>query len=197
MANRAGKTQRQTGVFTIEFALVATIIALFMVFISDVVAKQTMQGHLQRLSYSGVNVIKERTQLYDGAGVATPDQADQIYKILHDSMTRTMSGFKFESFGMTLEQVLLKDIENCSDNDMKDNACLEVAGDSVSYKRGSQGCPPNSSLDTKSGLFLKTSWGNPVSLFQVTLCYQTDNWFGNLVGSDFTMVKASSLMMRR
>jgi tight adherence protein F len=34
-------------------------------------------------------------------------------------------------------------------------------------------------------------------LYRVTLCYETDNWAGELFETDFTTVQSSSVMMGR
>ena len=181
---------RQTGVFTIEFALVASIIAMFLVFISDVVGKQSMHGHLQRLSYSGVNVIKERTQLYtpelypDEYVEISNIQAKQLFQLLQNSMQRTMSGFNSSAFGMHLEQVLFED------NDLNKPVPTPV-------KQRGMACVPKQKLESMSDLFLETSWENAAPLYRVTLCYKSDNWFGSLVDTEFTTVSASSIMIGR
>ena len=179
---------RQTknkGVFTVEFALVASVIALFLVFISDAIIKQNVHGHIQRMSYSGVNIIKERTQLYSGSAEIEDSQADDLFRLLQNSMKRTMSGFRPGSFGMHLEQVLFID----SDLEQPDP-------DIQPFSRGLV-CVPSESLASMTDLFFKTSWDRPATLYRVTLCYDTDNWFGALVGTDYTMVSASSVMIGR
>ena len=181
---------RQSGVFTVEFALVASIIALFLVFISDVVTKQSMHGHLQRLSYSGVNVIKERTQLYtpelypDEYVKISNIQTQQLFRLLQNSMQRTMSGFNPGAFGMYLEQVLFED------NDLSKPVPTVV-------NQPGMACTPRQKLESMTDLFLETSWGNAAPLYRVTLCYKSDNWFGALVDTEFTTVSASSIMIGR
>lgn len=182
---------RQQGVFIVEFALIAMFITTFLVFVSDMTASQTMHGQLQRLSYSGVNIIKERTQLYGGSGRMTADQAGQLFGVLKNSLTRTMNGFEPDRFGMHVEQLIFNDAGNCNETGDDDDCGLE------SFSLGREGCLPALVLQNRNELFLKTSWGNPVTLYQVTLCYQGVNWYGNLVGKDFSRLQSSSLMMGR
>ncbi|AMO55933.1 hypothetical protein GZ77_07490 [Endozoicomonas montiporae] len=182
----------QRGVFTIEFALIASFIALVLVFISDMAARQTLQGHLQRLSYSGVNVIKERTQLYGStSGLMTHKQASQLFEILKRSMSRTISGFQADKIGLHIEQVMFNDAGNCSGN-QNDDACRLA-----SFSLGGSGCRSVIPVQNRTELFLKTSWGNPISLYQVTLCYEAPNWYGNVIGDDFSKLQSTAFMMGR
>lgn len=190
-----GFHRRQRGVFAVEFALVAAVIGLFLVFISDVVIKQNIQGNLQRLSYSGVNIIKERTQLYNVD--MDNDQFNELRNILISSITRTMGGFEDEMFGIYLEQVVLLDKEACKENTIAD--CYNVG-----YSHGKKGskikdrCQPATPLKDMHGLYFTTNLNTPPTFYQVTLCYQTADWFGNYVGVDYNgLVRVSSVMMGR
>ena len=191
MKQRTKSLDKQSGVFLTEFAVVASVMALFMVFISDMVSKQTIQGHLQRLSYSGVNVIKERTQLYELEfdEKNSPNQAQDLYEVLSASMKRTMSGFDNKKFGMYLEQLQLVENENNED----------VPALKQEHSKGMQ-CRPatgQSLTELDNSLFVETSWGRRATLYQVTLCYEGDNWYGDLVDETFTTVRASSIMLGR
>ena len=188
-APQMGNKKKQQGVFTIEFALVASTIALFLMFLSDIVVKENTLGYLQRLSYSGVNVIKERTQLYDKSGDIEPEQVNQLFTLLKNSMQRNMSGFESSLFGMHLEQVVFTD-EGCS----SDGVCLKTA--SEPWIRGDN-CSPEKSLSSKTELHFKTSWGRDPTFYQVTLCYEGQNWYGELIGEDFSSLRATSVMMGR
>lgn len=55
---------KQRGIFSIEFAIVGICFSLLLAFSGDVIIKLSIKGKLDRLSYSLVNVLKERTQLY-------------------------------------------------------------------------------------------------------------------------------------
>ncbi|MFK0570902.1 tight adherence pilus pseudopilin TadF [Endozoicomonas sp.] len=182
--------QKQQGVFAVEFALVGSIIALFLMFLSDIVVKENTLGHLQRLSYSGVNVIKERTQLYDESGEIVDKQVTQLYTLLSNSLRRTMSSFEPGSFGMHLEQVIFTDAD-CEGS----SPCLKE--DANEFHKGLQGCASTSSLANMTELYLETSWGRAPTLYQVTLCYDGQNWYGDLIDKDFSLIRASSVMLGR
>lgn len=184
---RKNLRNRQQGVFMVEFALVASILALFLMFLSDIVVKENTLGHLQRLSYSGVNIIKERTQLYGRSEKATNTQFYQLFTLLKNSMKRNMSEFESDKFNMHLEQELL----NCNGS----GVCVQVS-QSPLFSDG--GCTPEKSLrDKKRELYFKTSRGRPPALYQVTLCYEGQNWYGDLIGKDFSKLRATSVMMGR
>ncbi|MCL6271464.1 hypothetical protein M3P05_16200 [Sansalvadorimonas sp. 2012CJ34-2] len=189
---KAGRT-RQKGVFTIELALVGSVIILFLAFISDMVGKQALEGQLQRLSYSAASIIKERTQLYSTSASeidALDDvQVNQLYRIVRDSMGRTNGDFKETSLGMRLEQ--LKYHYDSTSKTVKPAPL-------VSYARGLQGCQPELDLSSHSSdLKVGTSDQSGATLYQVTLCYQGNNWFGSMVGEDYSTVRAYSIMIGR
>ncbi len=167
----------------VEFAMIASVIALCLIFVTDMVGKQTLQGHLQRLSYSATNVIKERTQLYNKSTTISGTQVDKIYSLVTQSMARTMRGFDETLLGLHLEQQAFDDTE--------DQNPLPA----TTFTRGT--CTPVKALSTMSTLFLDTSWQRRATLYQVTLCYQDSNSFGALVGLDFSTVQASSIMLGR
>ena len=179
---------KQQGVFIIEFAIVASAIALFLVFISDVVIKQNTHGHLQRLSYSGVSIIKERTRLYRDSDTdevideINREQGQELFDLMKGSIERT-SGLDPDFLAMHLEQVVFSD--DGIDQQPTFNYSNTVA------------CIPDDSLASMDELFFTSSRGNAISLYRVTLCYEGDNWFGNLVDTHFTTVSASSIMIGR
>ncbi len=184
--------KNQKGVFTIELALVGSVIAVFLAFISDVVAMQTMQGHLQRLSFSGASIIKERTQLYDGSETIDAKQVNKITSILNGSLTRTMSGFDPQNLGVVYEQVQFKV------NDKKELEARPLS-DGVPFSNGGlQSCKPERPLPSLAdALAVKTEADTGITLYQVTLCYKGSNWFGSLVGEDYSTVRVSSIMVGR
>ena len=182
----------QAGVFILELALVASVITLFLVFASDMVGKQTLQGHLQRLSYSAVNIIKERNQLYEQSDELNDAQVDQVKKIISQSMKRTMSSFDPNALGMHVEQLHLGTVEHQFARD------ITIGNDDDGIGGGSSlACRPAKHLKEMTELHLETSWGRQATLYQVTLCYKGDNWFGSVVGEDYSTVKTSSIMLGR
>ena len=186
------RKRHQTGVFAVELALVGLFMATIMAFVSDMAGKQTLQGHLQRLSYSAVNIIKERTQLYGGSDAINSGQIDALYDIVSNSMSRSMAGFDKSNLGMMVE--LLK-----YDSDWSLDKNPNGKKDTTISKGYS--CPINASsqLDSLSQLHFESNWGNIPPIYQVILCYKDNNWFGKAIGesSDYAVVMSHSIMLGR
>ncbi len=183
---------RQTGTFAIELALVGVFMAICMAFISDMAGKQTLQGHLQRLSYSAVNIIKERTQLYSGDSNITAGQVDALYEIVSNSMARGMSGFDEQNLGMVVEQLKY-------DSDWSLDTNPDAKTDTVIAKGFNCNLNSGSLLDSISQLHFDSNWGSIPAIYQVFLCYRDNNWFGHAIGedNDFVMVRSHSIMLGR
>ncbi|MGY0217813.1 tight adherence pilus pseudopilin TadF [Endozoicomonadaceae bacterium StTr2] len=181
------RMQYQSGNFLIEFALIASFMAMCMMFVTDMTIKQTIQGNLQRLSYSAVNVIKERTQLYNDSEVVSNQQVAQIYTLVSQSMERTMGDFDEDKLGMYLEQVRFQKVDG------KDKPVLN----NEPRSRGDVNCRPTRLLDDMDELFIDTSWGRKATLYRVSLCYEDDDRLSDFLGSEFTTVRANFIMLGR
>lgn len=177
----------QRGTFTIEFALVAVIFVFLLAFTSDIVINQSTKGRLDRLSYSIVNIIKERTQLYNDDDVIDSSQIDQMYSLIDQSLKRTMGSYDANQLGVYFEQQKF-------DSDEKAITPLQNIH---LFSRGQLACTPNSTLISKETLSPTTSWGRRAVLYKVTICYQGANWFGELVGKDYSLIRSSSIMLGR
>ncbi len=180
-------TERQRGTFTVEFALVGLIFSLMLVFTGDLVEKLAIHGKLDRMSFSAVSVIKERTQFTDRHEVLPlkQDEVEHLYQVILSSLSRTVNHFVASKFGMTIEE------QRFDSNDQP----LQM----TEYYPSTHGnrCNVGNKLSHLQSLSLKSSWGRRFTLYQVTLCYETDNWFGDLVGETFNHVSSSSLIMGR
>lgn len=180
--------RKQTGTFTIEFSIVAVIFAVYLAFTGDIVAKTSMVGKLDRLSFSAVSVIKERTQLYQKANVVdytmSSTEATEIYNVLKRSMERTTKSFSANDFGMLLEEQTY------------DDAGTRRA--LVKYDQGQNRCNVSQSLsDIEDNLSVTTTWGRKSTLYRVTLCYETENGVAGLLDNGFTTVTSSSVILGR
>ncbi len=172
------------GTFMVEFSIVGVILALALVFCADTVIKLTVKGKLDRMSYSGVSIIKERTQLFnDSSFIITKAQFDKSDKIIQNSLKRTMANFDSSKFGSLLE------VQTYQTNASMTPKAL------ITHKGGSLTCSPPDALDPD--LAVVTSWGRKTTLYRLTLCYDTDNWYGDLVGEDYKIVSSTSLMVGR
>lgn len=176
--------KKQAGVFTVELALVTVIILSFITFTSELILRQSIHGLLQNLSFSGVSLVKERTQLYDSNGAVTQDQVNDLFKLLSQSMSRSFSGFDQASFGITLEQItfLNRDIKK---------PVLAL------HKKGMH-CPSGRKrLVHESQLFFLSERGNPMPLYRLNLCYRKggSSFLSDLAGSP--KLSSSALMIGR
>lgn len=168
----------------LEFAIVAAFFSLFLVFCGDIVIKLSTQGKLDRLSFSAVSVLKERTQLFDADFTLTEAEADSLFTIIQNSLTRTIGSFEASQLGVRIEEQTYDD--------------ADLANALAVYNRGAQQCSVTETLgDIESNLAVITTWGRMSSLYRVTICYETDNWIGDLMDLDFTTVSSTSVMVGR
>nr|WP_275946185.1 tight adherence pilus pseudopilin TadF [Vibrio metschnikovii] len=179
---------KQHGNFMVEFAIVGVFFALLLIFSADLVVRLAYQGKLDRISYSAANIIKERTQLADAdqfdllPDTVSIDDEDMpkefflLYEIVLASLKRTTTNFDESKFGFHLH------IVNNNNN---------ISGP---YYRGGIVCKPSM---PPADLTFTTTFGRPATLYQVTLCYDTPNWYGNLIGEDFKRVSSRAVVMGR
>lgn len=174
----------RSGTFMVEFAIVGVAFALALAFCADTVIKMSVKGKLDRMSYSGVTIIKERTQLFNDSNFTiTQGQFTQADKIIQNSLKRTMTNFDSNKFGSLLEVQTYQ-----TNSAMTPNTLIKFKGAGLT-------CTPPNTLDPN--LAVVTSWGRKTTLYRLTLCYETENWYGELVGEDYKMVSSSSLMVGR
>ncbi|EJS83066.1 tight adherence pilus pseudopilin TadF [Pasteurella multocida] len=64
------------GAVTVEFIAMMMFLAFIFAFLSDVVVMRSTMGRLDNASYTLVNILRERLQLYAG----TADISDRDYK---------------------------------------------------------------------------------------------------------------------
>lgn len=172
------------GTFMVEFAIVGVAFGLVLAFCSDIVVQMTVKGKLDRMSFSGVSLIKERTQLFDDSNFTiTKSEFDKSDRILQNSLQRTMSNFDSNKYGSLLE------VQTYQTNSAMSAKPL------ITHRGGVLTCSPPDALDTS--LAVVTSWGRKTTLYRLTLCYDTENWFGDLIGKDYKRVSSTSLMVGR
>lgn len=174
---------KQRGNFTVEFAVVGVALSFMFVFSADVIIKLSIRGKLDRLSYSLVNVLKERTQLYDEDYVITQSEADTIFTIAQNSLRRMQQSYKDKNFGGVVEELTFRGIGN-------PNAPRR-------YNLGGYACPLAQTINEFDYLSVVTTWTRQATLYRVTLCYNTDNMFGSLVNESYMNVSSSSIMIGR
>ncbi len=194
--------QKQAGSFTVEFVMIATFFSLVLAFTGDIVDKLAMKGKLDRLSFSAVSLLKERTQFYsDCSGDSdcdpyklTQDDVNAIYQLLEGSLTRTTGSHAVHNLTALFEEQLYD----------QENSPLDV-GVYVPYTEEGEAtvinCEPHEDdglavIENKIGV--TTSWGRKARLYQVTLCYETGSWFGRVTGAEkLTHVSSTAVIIGR
>jgi len=186
--NKANLIPQQRGSFTVEFAVVGLLFATLLVFSSDVIIKISMKGKLDRLSFSAVSIIKERTQLYSNGNTVdytmTSSEVDSIYGVILTSMKRTTSSFDSAKFGMRFEEQTYTN--------------SGVANALVFFNSGLNVCQVSTNLSAiENDLAVTTTWGRKSTLYRVTLCYETVNGVVSMLDSGFTTIQSSSVLLGR
>ncbi|WP_434355698.1 pilus assembly protein TadF [Parasalinivibrio latis] len=177
---------KQRGVYSIEFSIIGLVMGVLLVFTFDVVVKQSVKGKLDRLSYSAVSLLKERTQLYNESDVISPSEIDQLSLIVTESLGRTWSNFEQSNFGIRFEQ-----------QKFVDGVAIVPVEDTHLFSRGDVGCTPEIALNELTHLSPETTFGRRATLYQITICYLSDNWIGELLSSNFRLVRSHSIMVGR
>lgn len=173
---------KEQGNFTIEFALVAVFFSFVLMFSIDLVAKISMKGKLDRMSFSSVNIIRERTQLFPDEGFEV-SEADfkSIDTIIKGSLKRTLQGFNEARYGSLLE---IQGFDQAG------------AAKAISiYKGGRYPCTQGKPFNQKLSFY--TSFHRKATLYRITLCYETSNFYGDLIGEDYKVVSSQSLTIGR
>ena len=160
--------EKQQGTFIVEFALLAGVFSLLILFTADVVHKQNVIGQLDRLSYSAVDLLKERNQFYNGEEKVVASEVAAIEKVLTNSLNRSLGDFKTANFALSVEQQLF-DINN-------------IAVATPPINRGAISCQAKVPLATLvsniPAIAPITNTGHRARVYQVTLCYQVSDFFG-------------------
>ncbi|MGN2611050.1 tight adherence pilus pseudopilin TadF [Aliivibrio fischeri] len=174
---------KQRGIFSIEFAIVGICFSLLLAFSGDVIIKLSIKGKLDRLSYSLVNVLKERTQLYGMDYQLTSEEVDSLNKIAKNSLSRTFGNFDVNKYGMLVEELSFSEVD--------------VPNPVISEHRGAETCHVNKSIGQLKELTVLSVRGRTMPLYRVALCYESDNWFGDLVDKSYTTVMSDSIVIGR
>ncbi|CAM3794676.1 hypothetical protein VA7868_03105 [Vibrio aerogenes CECT 7868] len=185
--NNLSMNKIQRGNFTVEFAIIGVVLSLLLTFSADVIVKLSGKGKLDRLSYAMVNLLKERTQLYEENYVPDQDSVDLIVTIATGSLQRTMGRFNPLNFGYLIESVTF---------DAQQNATYTTFPSGTASLSGIQ-CVLREPLSQMTYLSKMTTWGRRSALYRVTLCYNTDNWIGQLLHVDFIRIQSDAVSIGR
>jgi len=145
----------QRGVFAIEMSFVLFFIAALLIFTGDIAFKLFNRIALDRVSYSLVNIVKERSRFYDKRFELNKRDIDDIQMLA----SRLLGGHR--SFGLRVQSL------NNGVNQTFDGG----AGAGCNVPALSAALVPENIA------------GTAFPLYQVTLCYDIDNWFDKFLGS--------------
>ncbi|MBY3787053.1 hypothetical protein HPQ32_01135 [Photobacterium carnosum] len=161
---------KQKGSFVIELAFVLMFLCLLTLFTADIAMQLFTRAKLDRVSYSLVNVLKERTRFYDGNNTLTQHDYEQLYTIAGKLLPDTNYGVLIKS------TVSKKDINTPSMASVK---CSPVVINPALI--------PISSLT-----------GVKFPVYQVTVCASFNSWFGKFThGKNTFVIQSTSVMPGR
>ena len=178
------------GSVTIEFIFMLVLLTFIFAFLADFVIVRSTQGKLDNASYSLVNVLRERIQLFGDNGTANLTDDD-----LHD-------------FEKVARGLLYGDKNN--DNQKVFIVLEHFWRDPVSQKdqferfpKSSNGCEPYRNIESLVNLSPNSEINNgrKIPLYQVTLCAETNSFFKSLYLSkenqSLGFIRSSSLAVSR
>ncbi|WP_171380996.1 tight adherence pilus pseudopilin TadF [Vibrio europaeus] len=152
---------KQKGVFAIELAFILLAMTWSLYFCFDLGYQQMRKSQLERVSYSLVSLLKERSLFYSGNPKNTGEEA----KELRDLGSRLL-GIPPEKLSVVIERRTGESLRRTRKE-----------------KSGSIACIPVNALDSKFDIPLEKS-GKFAPVYQVTLCQSIPAWFEKAVGSN-------------
>ncbi|KKD58513.1 pilus assembly protein TadF [Grimontia sp. AD028] len=186
-SNVTNLANKQKGTFTIELVMVLILFSFVVVFTMDIVSKQAVAGKLDRLAYSTVSLIKERTQLFDGEDEISTAEAATFLRLVSESLEATMESFDTSRLGVFIEQQRFN----------SEQQPISSSSGNGTFDLGGYNCEPATRLSQKLELAPVTNFGNRLTLYQVTICYRTDNMFGELMGETWELARSTAVSVAR
>ena len=178
------------GSVTIEFIFMLILLTFIFAFLADFVIVRSTQGKLDNASYSLVNVLRERIQLFGDNGTATLTDDD-----LHD-FEKVARGLLYGDKNDDNQKVLI----------VLEHFWSEPGSTSNKFERlpsSSNGCEPYRKIEELVHLSPNSEIndGRKIPLYQVTLCAETNSFFKSLYLSkenqSLGLIRSSSLAVSR
>lgn len=190
--------QKQRGSVAIELTFVLGALAMCMMFAGDLAAKMTIQGELDNLSYSMVNIVRDRSALYpapnssEGRIMLHEKDVGQIDRIVKSTLSRQRAGFNESKYALIVEGVLF-------DKQSNKNSPAIIKNYS-SYPKGNQqlACKaPNKSEFTALTPYTNKKRYKP--MYRVTVCYESPDLFQRFTQSSKSpiVIRSSSINVGR
>jgi len=178
------------GSVTIEFIFMLILLTFIFAFLADFVIVRSTQGKLDNASYSLVNVLRERIQLFGDNGTATLTDDD-----LHD-FEKVARGLLYGDKDDDNQKVFIVLEHFWKDPVSKKNQFER-------FPRSSNGCEPYRNIESLVNLSPNSEIndGRKIPLYQVTLCAETNSFFKSLYLSkenqSLGLIRSSSLAVSR
>lgn len=178
------------GSVTIEFIFMLILLTFIFAFLADFVIVRSTQGKLDNASYSLVNVLRERIQLFGDNGTATLTDDD-----LHD-FEKVARGLLYGDKNDDNQKVLI----------VLEHFWREPGSTSNKFERlpsSLNGCEPYRKIEELVHLSPNSEIndGRKIPLYQVTLCAETNSFFKSLYLSkenqSLGLIRSSSLAVSR
>ena len=178
------------GSVTIEFIFMLMLLTFIFAFLADFVIVRSTQGKLDNASYSLVNVLRERIQLFGDNGTATLTDDD-----LHD-FEKVARGLLYGDKNDDNQKVFI----------VLEHFWREPGSTSNKFERlpsSSNGCEPYRKIEELVHLSPNSeiNEGRKIPLYQVTLCAETNSFFKSLYLSkenqSLGLIRSSSLAVSR
>ena len=178
------------GSVTIEFIFMLILLTFIFAFLADFVIVRSTQGKLDNASYSLVNVLRERIQLFGDNGTATLTDDD-----LHD-FEKVARGLLYGDKNDDNQKVLI----------VLEHFWREPGSTSNKFERlpsSSNGCEPYRKIEELVHLSPNSEINDvrKIPLYQVTLCAETNSFFKSLYLSkenqSLGLIRSSSLAVSR
>ncbi|BDY04203.1 tight adherence pilus pseudopilin TadF [Ferrimonas sp. YFM] len=177
MSSIRASVHQQQGAFAIEMAFVLAFLVTLFLFSADLSQQVLNRAKLDRVSYSLVNLVKERQRFYAEREPLSRADFLQIQEIaarlLHKSTAEEQ-----DQFGISVQSL--------------------VEGTQVSFSKtfaGDTPCVPDNNISTLSELVPENDAGKRFPLYQVTLCMTSSSWYDKAIGQH--LISATSVMPGR
>lgn len=159
--------RQQSGSVTIEFVFMLILLILILAFMADLAILRSTAGRLDNISYSLANILRERTQLYNGnENLATEQVNNRDVTQFKSLATRMAFGDKNSS----------KKIYVVLEYLAPENSTYRIIGDTDK-------CKPYEALQNLVNLSPRSEMNNSrkIPLYQVTVCVPNYSFFSTLV----------------
>lgn len=163
--------KKQKGVFAIEMAFVLLGMCAVLYFCFDLGYQQIRKSQLERVSYSLVSILKERTIIYK------KNKNDKNYETVEQAQVDQL-----KKIGAVLLKVDESEVSVAVD--FRINAQSKPR---LSALSNGVACVPQIALTNKLDVNLEKS-GDPAPIYQVTVCQKVPAWFESVIGSNASKI---------